>query len=114
MKKLLILATILPSVSFASLYSCSGAGFNLEVAANPLSMRVVGNGYNTNLTNLNAVVNFDTIVSGNTANPPGTFKLVVKDSSFANPGDQFKGIVTVSTPTGVREFPGLTCVKGND
>jgi hypothetical protein len=41
-------------------------------------------------------------------------KLTIKDSSFANPGDSFKSILTISSATGVRDFAGLTCVRGND
>lgn len=114
MKKALLLLILAPTISMANLYSCNGSGFSLEIQSNPKSMTVVGNGFNTNITSINTSVTFDTVVTGNSKNPPATLKLVIKDSSFANPGDSFKGILTVSSPSGIKEYPGLICLKGND
>lgn len=114
MKYFLLTMVIFPSLSWASLYNCSGAGFNIDISVNPIAMKVVGNGFNSNIMNINSTATFDTVITGNSANPAATLKLVIKDSSFANPGDSFKAVLSVSTPTGVKEYAGLTCLRGND
>lgn len=114
MKKLLLAALLIPSVSMASLYNCSGAGFTIDISSSPFDMRVSGNGFNSKILNLNSTTTFDTVYTGNSTTPAATMKLVIKDSSFANPGDSFKAVLTVSTPTSVREYAGLSCLKGND
>lgn len=114
MKKLILLASLIPALSYANLYSCTGSGFELEVGSNPLEMVVKGNGFNNRILNLNSTATFDTVITGNSNSPAATLKLVIKDSSFANPGDSFKAVLTVSTPTSIKEFTGMTCVRGND
>jgi hypothetical protein len=114
MKKILFALALVPTLSFANMYSCTGAGFNIDVQANPMEMTVAGNGFNTQIPNLKVSATFDTVLMGNSQNPPATVKLTVKDSSFANPGDNFKAILTVSSAAGVRDFNGLTCVRGQD
>jgi hypothetical protein len=98
----------------ASLFNCNGAGFTIDIRTNPYDMSVSGNGFNSRIINLNATTTFDTVITGNTLNPAATLKLVIKDSSFANPGDSFKALMIVSTPTGVKDYSGITCLKGND
>lgn len=116
MKSLLIVLTIAltPALSFASIYSCSGAGFSIEVVGNPIEMRITGNGFNSVAKNASSSSTFDTVIAGNTASPAATVKLVIKDSSFANPGDRFNALVQVSSASGVRDFSGVTCIRGND
>ncbi len=114
MKKLILIAAMIPTVSMASFFNCNGAGFTIDIRTNPYEMSVSGNGFNSRITNLNATSTFDTIITGNSASPAATLKLVIKDSSFANPGDSFKAIMTVSTPTGVKDYSGIICLKGND
>ena len=114
MKKMIFALVIFPTISFAGVYNCSGAGFVVDVAGNPVEMKIVGNGFNTMVLNVHASSTFDTTISGNTANPTATLKLVIKDSSFGNPGDSFKGSLQVSSPAGIKDFNGLVCIRGND
>jgi hypothetical protein len=114
MKALLALVLLLPTLSYASLYDCEGAGFVIDVSASPLEMKVTGNGINAKIANLRAAATFDTILVGNAITPAATLKLVIKDSSFANPGDSFKSIFTVSSAAGVKEYNGIICIRGND
>ncbi len=114
MKKILFTLTLLPTLTFASVYNCSGSGFVIDVAGNPLEMRVVGNGFNTMVQNVHVQSNFDTLISGNTAVPAATLKLTIKDSSFGNPGDSFKASLQISSAAGIKEFAGLLCVRGNE
>ncbi len=114
MKTFLALALLVPSISFASLYDCEGAGFVIDVSASPLEMHVKGNRFNHRIANIRANATFDTVLSGNTTNPTATLKLVIKDSSFANPGDSFKSILYVSSGAGIKEIPGIVCIRGND
>ena len=114
MKHLIALTLFIPSMAFANLYSCTGAGFNIEVGARPFEMSVVGNGFNTRITKLSASATFDTTITGNSSNPTATLKLVIKDSSFANPGDSFKAILYVTTPTIIKEYNSMVCLRGND
>ena len=114
MKKILCALVLLPTLSFANMYSCTGAGFNIDVSSNPIEMKVTGNGINTDVPNIKVTATFDTVLAGNSQNPPATLKLTVKDSSFANPGDSFKAILSISSASGVKDIPGLTCVRGND
>lgn len=114
MKKLLIALSLLPTLSLAGVYNCSGSGFIIDLAGNPLEMRITGNGFNTMAQNVKASSTFDTIVTGNTATPPATIKLTIKDSSFGNPGDVFKAGLQISSGAGIKEFSGLNCIRGND
>ena len=114
MKKLLVALTLVPTISFAGLYNCAGAGFTIDVAANPLEMKIVGNGFNNIVKNVNAASTFDTVFTGNTTSPAATLKLIIKDSSFGSPGDSFKANLQVSSSLGIKEFTGLNCIKGND
>ena len=114
MKKFLLAIALLPTITFAGVYNCSGAGFIIDIVGNPLEMKVVGNGFNTMVSNVRATSTFDTVVSGNTLNPAATLKLTIKDSSFGNPGDNFKANLQVSSAAGIKEFNGLNCIRGND
>ncbi len=118
MKKLLLnlslLVSLLPTLSLASVYNCSGSGFVIDLAGDPLEMKVVGNGFNSMAQNVRANSTFDTIVTGNILNPPASIKLTIKDSSFGNPGDSFRGNLQVSSAAGVKDFYGLNCIRGND
>jgi hypothetical protein len=101
-------------MAFASLYNCQGAGFNIDIGSNPIDMKILGNGINTTITNVKVNSTFDTAFVGNSQNPPATMKLIIKDTNFANPGDNFKGIFIISSGSGIREFTGLQCIKGNE
>lgn len=114
MKKLLFIAALLPSLSYASVYNCSGAGFVIDIAGEPLEMKISGNGFNSMAQNVRVASTFDTVISGNTSSPPATLKLTIKDSSFGNPGDSFKASIQVSSAAGIKDFGGLTCIRGND
>jgi hypothetical protein len=114
MKKTLLAFTLLPTLSFASVYNCSGSGFIIDVAGNPLEMKIIGNGFNSMVQNVRATSTFDTVISGNTTAPAATLKLTIKDSSFGNPGDSFKAELQVSSSAGIKEFSGLNCIRGND
>ena len=114
MKSLFIALSLVPSLSFASIYSCSGAGFSIELTGNPVEMKIVGNGFNTVAQNVRTSANFDTIISANTANPAASLKLTIKDSSFGNPGDRFNAGLQVSSSNGVKDFTGLVCIRGNE
>lgn len=114
MKKMLLALALIPTISFAGVYNCSGSGFVLDIAGNPLEMKIVGNGFNTMVSNVHATSTFDTVISGNTLNPAATLKLTIKDSSFGNPGDSFKAGLQISSAAGIKEFTGLNCIRGND
>lgn len=114
MKKTLLVLALIPTISFAGVYNCSGSGFIIDVAGNPLEMKVSGNGFNTMVSNVRTTATFDTVVSGNTLNPAASLKLTIKDSSFGNPGDSFKASLQVSSAAGIKDFTGLTCIRGND
>lgn len=114
MKKILCALALIPTLSFANLYTCTGSGFNIDIQSNPMEMKVVGNGLNTLIPNLKINATFDTVLIGNSQNPPATIKVTIKDSSFANPGDSFKALLTISSAAGVKEYTGLTCLRGND
>ena len=114
MKKTLLLITLLPTLSFASVYNCSGLGFFVDIAGEPLAMKIVGNGFNSMAKNVKATSTFDTIISGNTAAPIASLKLTIKDSTFGNPGDNFKANLQVSSAAGIKDFAGLICIRGND
>ncbi len=108
------LFSILPTLSFASIYSCNGDGFVVEISANPSSMKIIGNGFNSHVDNIRVVSTFDTTITGNISTPPATIKLIIKDSSFGNPGDSFKSLAQISSSSGIKDFVGLVCVRGND
>ncbi|MGZ3808257.1 MAG: hypothetical protein ACXVCE_09230 [Bacteriovorax sp.] len=114
MKKILIALSLMPALSFAGIYNCSGSSFVIDLAGNPLEMRITGNGFNTMAQNVHASSTFDTVVTGNTTNPAATVKLTIKDSSFGNPGDSFKANLQVSSSAGIKDFTGLNCIRGND
>lgn len=114
MKKILLAFAIIPTLSFASVYNCNGSGFIIDIAGNPLEMKITGNGFNSMAQNVRATSTFDTVISGNTTAPAATLKLVIKDSSFGNPGDSFKASLQVSSSAGIKEFTGLNCIRGNE
>lgn len=114
MRKILLGLALLPTLSFASVYNCSGSGFIIDLAGNPLEMKITGNGFNSMADNVRATSTFDTVISGNTTTPAATLKLTIKDSSFGSPGDNFKAGLQVSSAAGIREFTGLNCIRGND
>jgi hypothetical protein len=114
MKKITLALALLPTLSFAGVYNCSGSGFVIDIANSPLEMKIVGNGFNTMVGNINVNSTFDTVISGNTVNPAATLKLTIKDSSFGSPGDSFKATVQVSSAAGIKDFSGLVCIRGND
>lgn len=114
MKTTLLALALLPALSFASVYNCSGSGFIIDVAGNPVEMKIVGNGFNSMAQNVQVASTFDTVISGNILSPAATIKLTIKDSSFGNPGDTFKANLQVSSSAGIKEFTGLNCIRGND
>lgn len=114
MKNLLIALCLVPTVSFASIYSCNGAGFSIELTGNPIEMKVAGNGLNAMAKNVRISSTFDTIVTGNIANPAATVKLTIKDSSYGNPGDSFNAGLQVSSAAGVKDYAGIVCIRGNE
>lgn len=109
-----LLASLLPTLTHASVYNCSGANFVIDVAGTPLEMKIVGNGFNTMVSNVRATSTFDTVISGTTLTPAASLKLTIKDSSFGNPGDNFKASLQVSSSAGVKDFSALNCIRGND
>lgn len=114
MKNLMIALSLLPAVSFANIYSCNGAGFSIELTGNPIEMRVAGNGLNTMAQNVRVSSTFDTVVTGNIASPAATVKLTIKDSSFGNPGDRFNAGLQISSASGVKDYAGIVCIRGNE
>lgn len=114
--KTLFITTLLflPTLLWANVYNCSGSGFIIDLAGDPLEMKIVGNGFNTMAQNVRTTSTFDTVVSGNTLTPPATIKLTIKDSSFGNPGDRFKAKLQISTSMGIKDFSDLACIRGND
>jgi hypothetical protein len=114
MKVLLIALSLCPALSFASIYSCNGAGFSINVTGNPVEMKIVGNGFNTMAQNVRYAATFDTVVTGNTTTPAASVKLTIKDSSFGNPGDSFNAGFQVSSAAGVKDFASINCVRGNE
>ena len=114
MNKILLTLALLPSLSFASVYNCSGSAFTIDVAGNPIEMKIVGNGFNSMAKNVRVISTFDTIVYGNTSMPAATLKLTIKDSSFGSPGDSFLSNLQVSSSNGIKEYQGLNCIRGND
>lgn len=115
MKKLfLTFALLVPTLSFANIYSCTGAGFVIDLTADPLELKISGNGINSLAKNIRITSTFDTVITANLSTPPATIKLIIKDSSFGNPGDQFVSSLQVSTPIGIKDFPGLVCIRGNE
>lgn len=111
---MLLALTLLPTLSFAGVYNCSGAGFIIDIAGNPLEMKITGNGFNSMVSNVRVNATFDTVVSGNTLTPAASLKLTIKDSSFGNPGDNFKAGLQVSSSAGIKEFTNLNCIRGNE
>ena len=105
---------MLPVLSYASVYNCSGSGFVIDVSGNPIDMKISGNGFNSMAQNVRITSTFDTIISGNTTSPSATLKLTISDSSFGNPGDAFKAGLQISSAAGVKDFTGINCVRGND
>lgn len=114
MKTIFITLALLPTFALASVYNCAGSGFVIDLAGNPLEMKITGNGYNSMVQNLRVNSNFDTVVTGNTVTPATSVQLTIKDASFGNPGDSFKALFQVSSAAGIKEFTGLNCIRGND
>lgn len=114
MKNLLLAISLIPAISFGGVYNCSGSGFVIDVAGNPLDMKISGNGFNSMAQNVHATSTFDTIITGNTINPAATIKLTIKDSTFGNPGDSFKASLQISSSAGIKDFSNLNCIRGND
>lgn len=114
MKKLLIILSIVPTLSFASIYSCSGRGFSIDLTGNPVEMRVKGNGVNAMAQDVRFSSAFNTVVAGNIVNPAKTVKLTIKDSNFSHPGDRFNAGLQVSSAAGVKNYSGLVCIRGNE
>lgn len=114
MKILVVALCLVPTLSFANLYSCNGAGFSIDVAANPVEMKITGNGFNTMAQNVRYAATFETVVTGNTTAPAATIKLTIKDGSFGNPGDSFGAALQVSSAAGIKDFTNINCIRGND
>lgn len=114
MKKTLIALCLLPAASFANIYSCSGSGFSIELTGNPIEMKVVGNGLNAMAQNVRVSSTFDTVITGNISSPASTVKLTIKDASFGNPGDRFNAGLQVSSASGVKDYAGIVCIRGNE
>lgn len=112
MKKILILLCfVIPGLSFASFYSCQGDDFSVEVAENPVEMKIKGNGINVVAQDVFVNSTFNTVVTGNLVNPGMTAKLSIKDS---HSGDRFKAGLQLSSAAGVKNYSGLVCLKGNE
>lgn len=114
MKNFILAFSLLPAIGCASVYNCSGSGFIIDLAGNPLEMKVSGNGFNTMAQNVRASSTFDTVITANTATPAASLRLTIKDSSFGNPGDSFKALLQISSAAGIKEFNNLACIRGND
>lgn len=114
MKKLLIILSVVPTFSFASIYSCNGGGFSIELTGNPVEMKVKGNGVNAMAQDIRVSSTFNTVIDGNIANPAKTVKLTIKDSNFSHPGERFNSDLQVSSATGIKNYSGLVCIKGNE
>lgn len=114
MKNIIIALALVPTLSFASIYSCSGPGFSLELMGNPVEMKVTGNGFNVMAQNIQVSETFNTTVTGNIKNPAQTVKLTIKDSNAGNPGDRFKASLMISSALGVKNYPGFVCIRGNE
>jgi hypothetical protein len=114
MKKLILVLSLVPTLSFASIYSCSGAGYSIELTGNPVEMKVTGNGLNAMAQDVRVSQTFDTVVAGNIVSPGATIKLKIKDASFGNPGDRFNAILQISSAAGVKNYSGTVCIRGNE
>ncbi len=114
MKKMLFALILLPSLSNASIYNCNGSGFAIEVTANPLEMKIIGNNINAMAQNVRMSLRFDTVVSGNLSSPEATVKMTIKDSNFGSPGDIFKATLDFFSITGSKNITGINCIRGND
>lgn len=114
MKNRLLALLLLPNLSFASIYNCNGQGFNIDISGNPLQMIITGNNYNSAAQNVQITSTFDTVISGNIVKPETTVKMIIKDSSFGNPGDTFKATLQIFSTKGSKDFSGLDCIRGND
>lgn len=114
MKKLIIVLSLVPTFSFASIYSCNGAGFSIELTGNPVEIKVSGNGMNAMAQDVRFSQAFDTTVTGNFLNPATTVKLTIKDSNFGNPGDRFNATFQLSSAAGVKNYSRFICIRGNE
>jgi hypothetical protein len=114
MKKFILVLSLVPALSFASIYSCSGAGYSIELTGNPVEMKVTGNGVNAMAQDVRISQTFDTVVVGNIVSPAATVKLTIKDASFGNPGDRFKAVLQVSSAASVKNYSGPVCIRGNE
>lgn len=104
MKNLILAAVlVLPTLSFANTFDCSGAGFSIDGNTTPAEMRINGNGFNdANSINTRSISTFDTIVTGSLTAPVATVKLTIKDG-------EARSTLLVSSSAGIKEFSGLTC-----
>ncbi|MEA9358403.1 hypothetical protein SHI21_19360 [Bacteriovorax sp. PP10] len=114
MKKLILVLSLVPTLSFASIYSCSGAGYSVELTGNPVEMKVTGNGVNAMAKDVSVSQTFNTVVAGNIISPAATVKLTIRDASFGNPGDRFNAAFQVSSAAGVKNYAGTVCIRGNE
>ena len=114
MKAFIIALSLVPTLSFASIYSCTGSGFSIDVTGNPIEMKIVGNGFNNLAKNIITSSTFDTVISANTINPAASVKLTIKDSSFGSPGDNFSATFQVSSGAGVKLYTDINCIRGNE
>ena len=115
MKTILVLFfLVVPTLSFASLYSCSGGGLSIDLAENPVEMKIKGNGINAMAQDVRMLSTFETVVSGNVFKPAVTIKLTIKDSHSGDPGDRFYANLQLSSAAGVKNYARIVCVRGNE
>lgn len=104
MKKFILTALfVLPTLSFANTYICSGAGFSIDASTTPAEMRVTGNGFSdTDIINVRALQTFDIIITGSSTRPAATLKLTIREGAGSS-------TLLVSSAGGVKSHAGLTC-----
>ena len=105
MKKIILIAFIvLPSLSFASSYECTGKSFDIFASTRPVTLNIQGNGFrDEDLINVRAIVAFDTIVKGTSSKQAATVKLTIKEGANST--------LHISSPAGIKEYTELTCVR---
>lgn len=114
MKYFFIALTLMPTLSFASMYSCAGEGYSLELSKSPLEMKVKGSGVNAMAQDIRILSTFNTILTGKILKPTLSVKLTIKDLHMGNPGDRFNAVLQLSSADGVREYSGIVCSRGNE
>lgn len=114
MKKIVFFFSLIPALSFASFYSCSGPGISIELSGDPVEMKVFSNGINAMAQNIQIMEGFDTVVSGNIKNPAQTIKLAIQNFRFDKPGDRFNASLLISSAFGVKTYSGFQCIRGNE